>query len=419
MNAPAALPQAVWAIVEALLIGLLIGAEREASQGEGHPGVRDFILIALIGGVCGLLENPWLTVAALISITAMLGVFYFQVRERAGITTEMAAVATFCLGFLTATPSSPLGSTLAIGTAIVVVVFLEAKRTLHKLIRETITEREFNDTLRFLAIIFIIYPILPEGAFGPYQFFVPRTIWLFVILVSSISYAGYFLQKFLGMRRGLRFAALFGGLASTTAATTSFARSSSEEPAKQAVYAQAAVIANAIQFPRVLVILAVVSPALAQASLLPLAAMGAAGLLLGLVMVRRPLPDPASPDVALSNPFRLLPALKFGAIFTAILFTSKAAASLFGSDAVYWTSALGGSLDADAVVLSVANLLSQGRFSAPAGILCVLLALLTNAVVKSAIAVYAGTASFTRKVAGGFLVMFAAGVLVWFISTGV
>ena len=131
-----------------------------------------------------------------------------------------------------------------------VVGFLEAKRSLHKLVRETITEVEFNDTLRFLAIIFIVYPILPAGEFGPYQFLAPRKIWAFVILVSSVSYAGYFLQKFLGAKRGLKLAGVLGGLASTTAATASFARSSSDEPENRLLYAQAAVIANAMQFPR-------------------------------------------------------------------------------------------------------------------------------------------------------------------------
>ena len=218
------LPAAFRAIGEALLIGLLVGVEREASSEERHAGVRDFLIIALSGGLCGLLGNSWLTGAALISIAGLLGVFHLQVKDRTGITTEMAAVATFALGYLTASPSVPQGAPLAIGVTIVVVAFLEAKRSLHKFVRETINEREFNNTLQFLAMIFVVYPVLPQGQFGPYQFFAPRQVWLFVILVSSISYLGYFLEKFLGERKGMDFASILGGLASTTAATTAFAR---------------------------------------------------------------------------------------------------------------------------------------------------------------------------------------------------
>ncbi|MBI3696520.1 MAG: MgtC/SapB family protein, partial [Acidobacteria bacterium] len=115
---------AVRAIAQALLIGFLVGAQREASLGERHPGMRDFLLISLVGAICGLLRLPWLAATALASITVLLAVFHFQVTERSGITTEMAAVATFCFGYLTTTPYA----TLAVGMAIVVVAFLEAKK---------------------------------------------------------------------------------------------------------------------------------------------------------------------------------------------------------------------------------------------------------------------------------------------------
>jgi uncharacterized membrane protein (DUF4010 family) len=407
------LPEAARDVIEALLIGFLIGAQREASHGERHPGVRDFVLIALTGGVCGLLQNAWLTVAALLSITALLAVYYFHIRERAGITTEMAAVATFALGFLVSTPQSPLGPQLAIGMAIVVVAFLEAKRSLHKLLRETITEAEFNDTLRFLALIFIIYPILPQGSFGPYQFFAPRKIWVFVILVSSISYAGYFMEKFLGATRGLKLAGIFGGLASTTAATASFARSCAEQPANSRLYAQAAVVANAIQFPRVLMILLVVSPALASSLSLPLVAMSVAGLLFGLFLLRTGAPEGELQAAGARNPFRLAPALRFGVLFTVILFAGKAAAGLLGEGAVYWTGALGGLLDVDAVAVSTADLLSSGSLAAGPAALCVLLALAANALTKAAIGFSAGTTAFGRRLAAGFVTMFAAGAFVW------
>ncbi len=400
------------AIAEALLIGFLIGAQREASKEEGHPGVRDFVLIALIGAVCGLVENAWLTAAALVSVTALLGVFYVRGRERSGITTEIAAVATYALGFLSTTPLNRL----AVGAAVVVVAFLEAKRWLHKLVRETITEAEFDDTLRFLAIIFIVYPILPEGQIGPYGFLAPRQIWAFVILVSSVSYAGYFLAKFLGSRRGLRLTGVLGGLASTTAATASFARDSSEAPEQSSLYAQAAVIANAIQFPRVLFILLVVSPALARAVWMPMTAMTLAGLGVGLLSGRGPAAETNPSVSAVHNPFRLMPALKFGALFGAISFASQAASSAFGSGALYWTSALGGSLDVDAVTLSLADLLARGEVAAPLAALGVLIALFANAVIKSAIAAYAGTANFARRTAAGLAVMFAAGLAVWYFT---
>jgi uncharacterized membrane protein (DUF4010 family) len=413
---PAGLPPDVVGLAEALLIGFLIGAQREATQGEGHPGVRDFVLIALLGGIAGLLQNPWLTLGALLSVTALLGVFYHHMGHRTGITTEMAALAAYCLGYLAAVQGEDRLRTLAVGTAVVVVIFLEAKRALHRLVRETITEKEFDDTLRFLAVVFVVYPILPGGEYGPYGFLAPKKIWGLVILVSAVSYCGYFLTKFLGPRRGLRLMGVLGGLASTTAATLSFAASSSEEPQNRRYYVQAAILANAIQFPRVLLILAVVNPVLAAASAFPLVAMTGAGLLAALLLGRTAEPAQAGVSLGLRNPFRLWPALQFGALFAAVLLVTRAAAAQYGGSGLYLASGLAGSVDVDAVALSMADLVAAGTASPPFASACVLLALGANAVVKTGIAGSAGQKEFAWRLAGAFAIMYAAGAAVWSFS---
>jgi len=162
--------------------------------------------------------------------------------------------------------------------------------------------------------------------------------------------------------------------------------------------------------------LLVVSPALARVVWLPLAGMTAAGLAAGLLTGRSAATDTSSSAVALRNPFRLMPALKFGALFGVILFAGKAAAAAFGSGALYWTSALGGSLDVDAVSLSLADLLTRGTIAAPVAAAGVLLALFANALIKTAIAVYAGASSYARSVAVGFGAMFAAGLVLWYFT---
>jgi len=417
MAPPPDLLSAIRSAAEALLIGLLVGFEREASQAgqsDKHAGFRDFILISLTGSVCGLLELQWLTAASLISIAALLAVAHHHNVERHGITTEMAAVATFGLGYLTSTRLLSDGAMLAIGLSIVIVAFLEAKRAMQKLVRETITETEFRDTLRFLAIIFIIFPLLPVGEFGPYRFFSPRRVWLFIILVSSISYVGYFLQKFLGAGRGLALTGLLGGIASTTAATTAFAKDAAETPANLRPLWRATVIANAVQFPRITAILFVMSPALALATLPPLAAMAAAGLVLAYFAARRE-PQPADDShVPVGNPFRLTPALKFGAMFTLILLAGKYAANEFGTGAVYWTSAIAGSVDVDAVVVTLSDLLGGGKTALSVASAAVLLALAANAVLKTALAFYAGTRAFGWRVLAAFALMFSVGTGVYF-----
>jgi uncharacterized membrane protein (DUF4010 family) len=408
-------PDLVGSTAVALLIGFLIGAEREFSRAEAErqPGVRDFILIALVGSLCGLLQNVWLAVTALAAIAALLAVFHYQSPERSGITTEMAAVATFCLGYLASAPGLSFGPTLAVGLTVAITILLEAKRALHHFIRETITEQEFTDTLRFLAIIFIIYPVLPAGGVGPQGVFVPRQVWLFVILVSSVSYVGYFLEKFLGPRAGLRLAGVLGGLASSTAATVSLARSCADEPENRTLYWQAILLANGMQFPRLLAILGAVNPPLAWALAGPLLAMTAVALALARLWGASAVGEAQRARVHLRNPFRLGPALRFGALFGLITLLERTASATAGSAGVMIVSAAGGSVDVDAAVLSLSDLLKAGGLTMPATTLATLIALAGNAVVKTFLATQSGVAGLGRRLALSFLLMLATGVLVW------
>lgn len=411
-------PELLRATAVALLIGFLIGAEREFSRAETErqPGVRDFILIALTGSLCGLLESAWLTVTALAAIAALLAVFHYQSPERSGITTEMAAVATFCLGYLASAPHVSFGPVLAVGLTVAITILLEAKRALHHFIRQTITEQEFTDTLRFLALVFIIYPVLPAGAVGPEGIFVPRQVWLFVILVSSVSYVGYFLEKSFGPRAGARLAGLLGGLASSTAATASLARSCVEQPENRGRYWQAILLANAVQFPRVLAILAAVNPALGRALAAPLVAMTAIGLSLAHLTGRNPPAEDRRPALRVRNPLRLGPALRFGALFALIVLLEKLAAAVAGSTGVLAVSALGGAVDVDAAALSLSDLTKAGSIPMPAATFGTLLALAANALVKTALAAQSGAPGLARKLAASFLAIFAAGGAAWMLA---
>jgi len=411
---PPTLPPAAetWtAMAEALLIGLLFGVQREMDRDERHAGLRDFLILGLAGGLCALVQQPWLTVAALASLTVLLAVFRWQHPERTGITTELAAVAAFLLAYLAAMPNTPVVASVAIGLTIVVVFFLEAKAALSRFVIEKMTEGEFNATLRFLAVIFIVFPVLPEGAFGPYAFLAPRKIWVFIILVSTISYVGYFLIKFLGEERGLLFTSVLGGLASTTAATSAFARDCTESPDQAGSYSWATVLANAIQFPRLLVLVGVFAPALFQRAGIMLAAMTAAGLLAAWLLYRQsPSAGPGAPPMKLRNPFRFLPAVQFGLIFAAVLFVTKWATSEFGSEALLLAGLVGGALDTDAVILSLADLFNTGKIGAVSLDLVVLAAIASNAIVKTVIAYSSGVRSFGHRVLLGFVAMLAAGL---------
>jgi uncharacterized membrane protein (DUF4010 family) len=400
-----------------MLVGLLIGAQREAAGGEYHPGLRDFLIVSVVAGICGLLAKPWLDAAGLVSVAAVFTVFHYEDREhRTGITTELAALATFLLALVAASPEISFGLPLAAGTTIVVAAFLEARARLHTLLRDTITEHEFNATLAFVAVVLVIYPLLPVGNFGPYSFFSPRQVWMFVILISSISYLGYFLEKFLGEEKGLIYSSILGGLASTTAATLYFSAEAKERPEETLGLWRAFVIANTVQFPRTALIAVLVSPDLLRALAWPLAAMMISGIILSEVLRRWPHKILKSIAVKPGNPFRLLPALEFGAFFTAVVFVTKFATHQLGPGAFLATSLVGGLVDVATVIAPAVDLMRSHQITLSVADASVLLALGSNAILKILAAAVTGTRAFALCVAATFGLWAAIATCAWWLA---
>jgi uncharacterized membrane protein (DUF4010 family) len=178
---------------------------------------------------------------------------------------------------------------------------------------------------------------------------------------------------------------------------------------------QATTLANAVQFPRVLALIAALNFPLAIAMAWPLLVMSAVGLALSFLPVASnvvPLPQATVP---LRNPFRLRPALRFGVIFALMLVISRAATAIYGTTAVYVTSLIGGLIDVDVIVVSTSELQATGRIAGTGAKEAIFLALLMNALFKTGLAYGGGNRVFGLRVALSFVVMLAVGgAMLWF-----
>jgi uncharacterized membrane protein (DUF4010 family) len=336
-------------------------------------------------------------------------VMRLQHPERNGITTELAAVATFALGALCLTADRQLGA----GLGIVLAAILAERDQLRNFVRTAISDREYIDTLSFLALIFIIYPLLPTGSYGPFGFFEPRKIWLFVILVSGVSYVGYFLTKFTGGERGALLTAIVGAIASTTAYTTGVSQAVKDAPETAVPAARYALIANSILFPRMLLLVAVVSPTLAIAASFAFAAMMFAGFASAVVLAREPAKKDKKSretvDSSFRNPFSIRPALQFGVVFTLVLLVTRIAKNYAGYGGQMVVSAISGLVDVDAISLTLAGFVQAGTSAARDAVIGMTLAAGVNAIFKSAIARTSHQPAFYLRLMAGFVIMFAVG----------
>lgn len=403
-------------LAEALGIGLLVGAERYRDREEGEKksaGVRTFAIFALLGAVCGLLDHPTYTLVTFAALAGLVLLGYHRnPADSIGFTTEFAALLVFWIGYLLHIYEGP-----AIALGIVLTIFLASKQALHEFVRDQISMTEFYATLKFLAVVLVIYPVLPDRNMGPFDFFNPREIWGLVILVSAISYLGYFLTRWLGARRGLRIGAIMGGLVSTTATTVSLAERAKSAPEAGRLLGTVAVMANSVQGPRLLVLVWVLSRLLGYSLALPLLGMGLAGLLGSWLLSRKTATDPEV-EFTFENPFSLTPALKFGAFFVAVLFLVSSAGVWFGQTGIFVAAAIAGLGSASAAALSVAGLVSANQLAAePAG-LAIFLAVAVNSLTKWILSLMAGTREMALWLGAGLLSMLTAGFLLYFFTLG-
>lgn len=399
---------------EALALGLLVGAERYRGREAGErksAGVRTFAIFCLLGALCGIFASTGLTIVTFAAVAALILLGYYRSpAESLGLTTEVAALLTFWIGFLLSSHEAA-----AISLGIVLTIFLASKRTLHHFVRDQISEVEFEATLKFLAVVLVIYPILPAREIGPYGLVNPRQVWGLVILVSTISYVGYFFVRWLGDRRGLMLSSLAGGIVSTTAVTMSLAERSRCAPEASRLTGTAAVLASAVQGPRLLFLLWVVNRSLADTLAIPLLGMAVVGFAGAFLLARRA-GGKSDIEFSLTNPYSLRPALKFGVFFLATLVVVRIANLWLGGRGVLVASGISGAGSVSAVVLSISELVDQASLSQLVAAQAVVIAIATNALSKWVLAVVNGTRQMALWFGGGLLTMVATAFLLLFMG---
>ena len=407
-----------WRFAAALLIGALIGLEREfvqqRTEERDFAGIRTFSLMALLGAVAAYFSQQFgllLFVAVYLSLALLvwashLGDIYRGHEE--GITTEVVALIVPLLGAMVIWGEVELAAALGVITALL----LALKPRLHGLARRMSTE-DLRATLEFALITAVILPLLPNQSFGPFGLLNPFQIWLLVVFVSGIGFLGYVLIKILGAEQGVGLTGVLGGLVSSTATTVSLAGRSKGNPGLSSILVRGIVLASGVMFPRVLVEVGVIYPPLLRMVSIPIGAMllVSLGFVLYLWRGRRADEQEDREEVKVSNPLRLPTAITFALAFSVVLIAVRAANDFFGDAGVYVASALAGLTDVDAITLSASELASTGQLQPQVAAMAVVLATLVNTAAKAVMVWFLGASELRRTVMRAFGLVLITGIV--------
>lgn len=401
----------------AFAIGLLIGIERERNKGEGPQraaaGVRTFILVALAGAIAQQLGGVGIAVGGAFVALAALASYRRSGSDDPGLTTEVALLVTFLLGVLAMTALP-----VAAGLGAMVALVLASKSSLHRFVRQTLTEQEVHDALLLVAAAVVVLPLLPDRAIDPWQALNPYKLWMLVVMVMAINAAGYVALRLLGPGAGLALAGFIGGFVSSTATIAAMGDRSRAAPHLLSQCVSAALCSNIATIVMLAVVVGALSPALVATLAWPLALAGLAALLSAwLVHARSASTDVEHHRVAPGRPFEPRQALVFAAIVSAILLLSAGVHRWLGDTGVQIAAGLAGLADLHAASASVAQLVAAGAIDIGDAGLPVFIALIANSLSKLLMAwLRGGRGFFLRLLPGVVLIVLAFAVGVWFVD---
>ncbi len=422
----------------AMFLGALLGFERSYTSRMEHEeldfigGIRTYALVSLFGSLASFLGEkyvPELLPLAFLGIILLVVVSYYisySRHDESGITTEISVLICFIIGVIV----QKNHLVLALFIAIVSTVILYLKRYMNRL-GEKIQNEDIRATLLFAIITFIILVFDPDynfyvkdiGALGGGIFenypevanvkvINPFTVWLMVVLISAIGFSGYIAIKILGSRKGIGLTGFLGGLASSTATTVTFSKRSSEAGHGDLYgsYALAVIVACSTMFPRIIVEVIIINARLAPKLIIVMGLMMLAGFSFCIFLWKKGGEKKVS-DVTLTNPFNLMPAVKFGLIFAAIIFMARITEVLAGDSGVYIISVLTGLSDVDPITLTMSQISRDDPAKIDQATVAITLAAFSNTVMKAGMAVFLGSKKFRKTVLAGFGSILAAGII--------
>jgi uncharacterized membrane protein (DUF4010 family) len=401
----------------AMGIGFIAGLQREFAFRDSRralvAGERTLALMGLAGCTAAMLadilnsQSVFLGIVILIGIVTAISYFIDAWKGQIGLTTEITILIIVMTGALCYWGHLTLAVAIGITTTVLLSLKLETDRLVKALTREDIVA-----ALQLAVISAIILPILPNESLWPAPFDVlnPFKIWLMVVFISGINFLGYVSIKIVGAEQGIGLTGLLGGVVSSTAVTLSFTERSNREEKLAKAFALAIIVAWTVMFGRILVEVGVVYLPLLSVVWLPITALGIIGLLYCGYLYRFQRVKEKSP-IEFSNPFDLASAIKFGLLYAVTLLVARAAQMYMGDTGVLFSSIVTGLADVDAITLSVAELTRSGGLDDRIAAQAIVLAAMSNTIVKGAMVMIGGANSLRKTILPGLLLILTTGIV--------
>jgi uncharacterized membrane protein (DUF4010 family) len=317
------------------LLAFLVGLEfhhylRERQHPYKFGSTRTCVLLALVGFVLFQLDSSgFLLVAGLICLSVLLGIYYWRqtLQNDYSLFEILIALLVFLIG-----PVSIHFPTWFSVLFVVILVLIVGKKPLIHQFSESLASNEIITLAKFLVICGVVLPLLPDTQILTKLPISYVQAWIAVIVVSGFSYLSYLAQTYFFKSRGLLLTGLLGGLYSSTAISVVIGRQAQAMPEDRSRVSSALIIATAMMYLRLLLILFFLDIRAGKLLLWPFAGLIVLSCITSLILIYKykPLSSLAQSNIT-QHPLELSTALVFAFMFVFFAFITQYVISHFGN----------------------------------------------------------------------------------------
>lgn len=234
----------------------------------------------------------------------------------------------------------------------VIVIFLLNAKNKFLSFNLKINIYELETLGKMILLSAVVLPLLPKDSNIPYLGISFYKIWLTVVVISTISYVSYLIQKYIFPSKGMLLTGILGGLYSSTATTVVLSKKS-ESTQDSNIFTASIVGATLMMYLRLAVIVAIFNMEVFQIVLYPFLAFSIACLIIVFIYYKKASNVTSNLEIKDSNPLELGTAFLFAFLFIVTMMITNFVVDNFGTTGLNVLSLIIGATDSDPFVLSL------------------------------------------------------------------
>ncbi|QKF58162.1 MgtC/SapB family protein [Aliarcobacter lanthieri] len=346
--------------VATTVFSFLIGLEVKAYMLKFHENeiktffgtTRTFTFIGILGFIFYLLEPNYFSIfiVGFLAITFLYSILFNKLLEnnKNSIILFLVSLIVYSFGPLIDIFQFWLASLIFV----VIIFLLNAKNKLFNF-KLKINIYELETLGKIILLSAVVLPLLPNDTTIPYLGISLYKIWLTVVVISTISYLSYIVQKYIFPSKGLLLTGILGGLYSSTATTVVLSKKS-QCLENSDMFTASILSATLMMYIRLSVIAAILNIEVFKIVFYPFLGFTLICLILIIFFYKKGINYTKNNiDLEDSNPLELGTAFVFAFLFVVTMFITNIVVDNFGTTGLNILSIIIGFTDIDPFILSL------------------------------------------------------------------